>query len=271
MKAKDIGQVTGVTIRTVQGWLHADGARLTGGQGLDSDVHADPLSPRQLLLASAEVYDAFSLPPHALHENLLVDFDTAQLVSGTVLQVGDAVQLRLMFQCEACGQLDTQQPGLSRRLGMRRGMLARVLAGGAIQRGDRVKDLGMQHLPWSDDWRERIAQVLNAVPPGCVIEYKHLAPGRRAIELLPGVPPPDREARRTLRRQGGFFAVCVTPGALAWSGLISGNARALSDPFVEHRFTAVAGMQAELRTAPQNVGRAGRPFVLDQVFHLGRK
>ncbi|MBZ2209459.1 MOSC domain-containing protein [Massilia sp. R798] len=170
-----MGQVTALTIRTAAGSLNADRARLIDGAGIDGDVHADPLSPRQLLLASAQAYDQFSLPPHALRENLLVDFDTSTLVSGAVLRIGGEVRLRLMFQCEACGQLDIQQSGLSRKLGTRRGMLARVLAGGLVQRGDRVQDLGVLEAPWPEDWRRRIAQVLDAVPPGAVIEYKQLA------------------------------------------------------------------------------------------------
>ena len=189
-----------LTIRTAAGSLNLDGARLIDGAGLDNDVHADPLSPRQLLLASAQAYDTFSLPPHALRENLLVDFDTSTLVSGAVLRIGGAVRLRLMFQCEACGQLDTQQSGLARKLGMRRGMLARVVAGGLIQRGDRVQDMGMLEESWSDDWRERIAKVLDALPPGAVIEYKHLA-------RLAGVQPSYcRAFPRVIKNLGAHFA-----------------------------------------------------------------
>ena len=76
-----------------------DGVRAIAGMGLDGDVHADPLSPRQLLLAGTDAYDAFALPPHALRENLLVDLDTSRLASGTVLRIGESVLLRLMFQC----------------------------------------------------------------------------------------------------------------------------------------------------------------------------
>jgi hypothetical protein len=145
------------------------------GAGLAGDVHADPLSPRQLLLAGSPAYEALALPAHALRENLLLDLDTARLRSGTVLQVGRDVRLRLMFQCEACGRLDLQRPGLARVLGARRGMLARVVAGGEMRPGDRVRDLGPQMSPWSDDWRERVLSLLKAVPQECVIEYAQLA------------------------------------------------------------------------------------------------
>lgn len=152
-----------------------DSLRLLAGVGIADEVHADPRSPRQLLLASLSAYEDFQLPPQALGENLLLDVDTAGLASGTVLQIGGEVRLRMMFHCEACGRLDAVQPRLARRIGKRRGMLARVLAGGLVRAGDPVRNLGMLEPAWSDDWRERVRQVLDALPDGSVIEYGHLA------------------------------------------------------------------------------------------------
>lgn len=173
----DIGRIEALAVRAnlAAPPARVDGVRAIAGLGLDGDVHADPLSPRQLLLAGTDAYDAFALPPHALRENLLVDLDTARLASGTVLQVGEQVLLRLMFQCEACGHLDVRRPGLSTRIGTRRGMLARVLRGGHIVPGDRVRTAGPPLPAWSDDWRERIVHVLDALPPRSVITYKRLA------------------------------------------------------------------------------------------------
>jgi hypothetical protein len=153
----------------------ASSVRALAGHGLEGDKHADPLSPRQVLLASAAAYTDFSLPAHALGENLLVELDTSLLRSGAVLQVGDQVLLRLMFQCEACGYLDAWQAGISTRIGRRRGILARVLAGGTIHPGDRIVDVGSALPAWDDDWRVRVAQVLRAVPNGMVVTYAQLA------------------------------------------------------------------------------------------------
>ncbi|WP_371763084.1 MOSC domain-containing protein [Massilia sp.] len=173
----DIGRIEALALRPSLAAppVRVDGVRAIAFQGLDGDVHADPLSPRQLLLAGTDAYDAFALPPHALRENLLVDVDTSRLVSGTVLQVGDSALLRLMFQCEACGHLDAHHLGLSARIGTRRGMLARVLVGGEIRPGDRIRVAGAPLPAWSDDWRERIVHVLDTLPPASVITYKRLA------------------------------------------------------------------------------------------------
>ena len=170
------GRLEGLSWRPAQSKpVPADSLCLLAGLGIAGDLHADALSPRQLLLASASTYDDLALPAQALRDNLLLDLDTSRLASGTVLQIGGEVRLRVMFQCEACGQLDAIQPRLAARIGIRRGVLARVLAGGNIQRGDRVRDLGVLAQPWPDDWRERVRRVLDAVPPGAVVEYRHLA------------------------------------------------------------------------------------------------
>ena len=172
-----IGQLRALTLRTRRGAAPQalPSADAIAGRGLAQDVHADPLSPRQVLLAGADVYADLALPAHALRENLLLDLDTSQLRSGTVLQVGSDVRLRLMFQCEACGQLDVHRPGLARAVGPRRGVLARVLAGGTMRVGDPVRAPGPLLPAWPDDWKLRVLCVLGAVPEGSVVTYAQLA------------------------------------------------------------------------------------------------
>jgi MOSC domain-containing protein YiiM len=172
-----IGNVISLAIRPSRAVSpqRVDEVEAIAGAGLARDVHADFGSPRQVLLADSAVYADLALPPLALRENVLIDIDTAQLRSGTVLHIGDRVRLRLMFQCEACGQLDMYRQGLVGALGARRGMLARVIAGGMINTGDAVSDLGALLPAWSDDWRVRVHNVLDAVPPGSVLEYAQLA------------------------------------------------------------------------------------------------
>ncbi|SFD25824.1 MOSC domain-containing protein [Massilia yuzhufengensis] len=155
--------------------LRVPTVQAVAGRGLDGDRHADPHSPRQLLLAGSAAYDDLGLPPLALRENLLVDVDTVGLESGMLLAVGLEAVLRLSFQCEACGALDARHPGLARAIGARRGILARVVQGGAIREGDPVRILDRRMAPMAEDWRERVLQVLDAAPPGMVVDYATLA------------------------------------------------------------------------------------------------
>ena len=169
--------IAGLSIRSegAPAPLWVGSMRLLAGSGAEGDRHLDPLSPRQLLLASCASYAALSLPPQALRENLLLDDDIDRLPSGTVLQIGGAAKVRLMFACEACGRLDLHGERLAARVGARRGVLARVVEGGVIRPGDPVRNLGRLLAAWPDDWRLRIRQVLDAVPSGEVVEYAQLA------------------------------------------------------------------------------------------------
>lgn len=216
---KTIGSVCSLAIRPARAAppLPVDAVQALAGLGLDGDLHADRMSPRQVLLAGAGVYADHAIGARALHENLLIDVETAQLASGTVLRIGEDVLLRLMFQCESCGQLDAQQAGLSRALGRRRGILARVLAGGAIRPGDPVRDLGVAASVWSDDWRVRVLRILDALPRQCVVEYGVLA-------RLAGVQPSYcRALPGMLSRLGpGYAGRAVAKGSTSplarWDG-----------------------------------------------------
>lgn len=217
--SRTIGTITALAIRPARQSppLRVEAAHALAGLGLGGDVHADARSPRQVLVASAAVYDDHALPAHALRENLLVDLDTTRLVSGTVLQIGREVTLRLMFQCESCGQLDLQRPGLARALAGRRGMLARVVTGGTLRPGDRIRDLGQALPHWSDDWRARVRHILDALPDGAVVEYGLLA-------RLAGVQPSYcRAFPGMLAKLGPAYARRAVPmrapaAAVRWDG-----------------------------------------------------
>ena len=175
--AKPLGRVVGLALRAAHAPAPTSVVRAiaVAGHGLEGDRHADPRSPRQLLLAGTPAYDDLRLPPLLLRENLLLDIDTASLESGMLLRVGRDTVLRLSFQCEACGYLAERLGGSARALGLQRGMLARVEQGGEIRVGDDVVILDERRPALPDDWRERVAMVLDAVPPGMVITYADLA------------------------------------------------------------------------------------------------
>lgn len=171
------GKVVALSIRPAGSAapVAVDRMRLVTGVGAEGDRHADTLSPRQLLLAGADAYARFALAPHALRETLLLDIDVSGQASGTVLRVGAQALVRVMFVCEACGQLDRHAERLAVRIGPQRGMLARVLQGGDVQVGDPVRALDVTLDAWQEDWRERVVRVLGAAPDGSVVTYAQLA------------------------------------------------------------------------------------------------
>lgn len=182
-------------------------AHAVAGIGLHGDKHADALSPRQLLLAGAPAYRRHDLAPGTLRENILLDVDTATLASGTLLQLGAAAIVQLTFHCEACGYLDARRPGLARAIGRQRGVLARVLRGGAVHAGDSVRRLDPTLPPWPDDWRDRVARILAQVPDNMVVEYRQLA-------RLAGIQAVYCRALPALARKLGFADRAVAQHAL---------------------------------------------------------
>lgn len=212
-----IGQV--LTLTPASGVTGVTSLQAIAGVGLAGERHADPLSPRQVLLAGADAYARHGLAPHALGENLLFDGDTASLRSGQLLQVGGQAVLWLSFQCEACGQLDLIRKGLAKAIGIhgdqRRGMLARVLHGGIIQSGDAIVLLGATLPGWSDDWRERVATVLARVPDGMVVDYRQLA---RLAGLQTGYCRAFPKIARELGLAHKAVATSSAPGLPRWQG-----------------------------------------------------
>lgn len=148
-------------------------SRLRGiaGIGLDGDVNAAAASPRHVLLASAGDIAALGLPLDALRANIVLD--RAELASGDVLRLGSLV-LRITIACEACHWLDVEQPGLRKRIGERRGLLARVLTAGEVHDGAHVERAGAL-APLADHWHERVRQIVTAMPPEQTMSYAALA------------------------------------------------------------------------------------------------
>jgi MOSC domain-containing protein YiiM len=61
------------------------------------------------------------------------------LKSGNRLIVGGGVILEVTKACSPCSRMEEIRPGMIRELAGRRGMLARVIHGGIIKRGDIIQ------------------------------------------------------------------------------------------------------------------------------------
>lgn len=185
--------------------------------GLAGDKHASPQSPRQLLLAGRTAYAHWGLPPASLRENLLIDFSTERLASCDLLRVGNEVILWMTFLCEPCSLLERQCPGTLKAIGANRGMLARVVRGGALHEGDAIAVCRWKAPVFSNAWQDRVVHVACAVPEGFRISYGQLAD-------MAGVHPSYcRAFPRVLSRLPAAVANRVgsdpkLPEAPVWSG-----------------------------------------------------
>lgn len=147
--------------------------RAVAGHGLAGDCNANAASPRQVLLVARSTIEKLALAPADLRANIVVDGELDHLESGMSVTFGE-VRLRITIPCEPCGKLNVVRPHLSREIGLRRGLLARVLTGGSLHTGA----LGVSGItasgPLAPDWKSRIRDIVMQVPEGKVITYSAL-------------------------------------------------------------------------------------------------
>jgi MOSC domain-containing protein YiiM len=113
-------------------------------RGLVGDPHAGREGgKRQLLVTAQDDLRELSLRPGDLREQVTVELPgLMSLPAGTRLRMGSAV-LELTGECEPCTHIGEHlgvedRQGFRERLRGRRGMLARIAAGGTIKVGDAV-------------------------------------------------------------------------------------------------------------------------------------
>ena len=107
--------------------------------GLAGDAHSRARGKRQVLLMDAETLEAFHLEFGMIKENITTrGLAVNQLLPGQRLQVGPSVVLEMTVPCEPCFRMDEIRPGLQALLVGKRGMLAHVITGGTIRRGDPI-------------------------------------------------------------------------------------------------------------------------------------
>jgi MOSC domain-containing protein YiiM len=107
--------------------------------GLDGDRHAKAGSRRQVLLVEKETLDTLDLAPGMVRENITTQgAHLTGLVPGQRLRLGHDVVLEVTGACTPCHRLDEVRDGLSQEMAERRGVNARVVAGGSIRLGDAI-------------------------------------------------------------------------------------------------------------------------------------
>jgi MOSC domain-containing protein YiiM len=110
--------------------------------GLEGCAHARPGGKRQVLFVSAEHLEAVGVEPGTIRENLTVEgADVQTWPVGQRVRVG-AAEFEVTMVCDPCENMEAIRPGLQAELEGRRGMLARVVAGGEVAVGDEVELIG---------------------------------------------------------------------------------------------------------------------------------
>lgn len=117
--------------------LPVESCQAVSGKGLVQDA-AFGRTKRQVLLIESETLQAFGIEPGDVRENITVEgFPLSELPPATQLTVGEAV-LEVVGLCEPCARVDDVRQGLQVEMQSRRGILARVISGGALRVGDPI-------------------------------------------------------------------------------------------------------------------------------------
>lgn len=152
-----------------------DGLNLIEKFGIEGDINANINNPRQVLITSLETLDKFDLKPGELKENIVVkDLDVDRLESGTVIQIGESVQIRITFNCEPCSFVEGIRKGLAKNIRGNRGILGVVIRSGHINLGNEIKVLGKRYDEIPFEVYDRFKWLIKQIPEGKVLTYKQI-------------------------------------------------------------------------------------------------
>jgi alkylated DNA nucleotide flippase Atl1 len=192
--------------------------RLRRRSGIVGDCHAKPLGPRQVLVLREEEIEDLGLSAWQVRGNIAIrGLFESDVASGRVLRFAGGPQVRITHECEVCEVLRKYVPAdVFTRLPGRRGSLGVIIRGGRIGLGDRVAISRIRYPEVPERIYDRLAWVVERIPPGRVVTYDTL------IELVGASRPYFRVLPTYVRRASAESApahrVLTSAGRLAEHG-----------------------------------------------------
>ncbi len=150
---------------------------LQAGSGIDRDIHASPISPRQLLIVRQEDLVEFAINPGELSENVVIaGVDADRFTPGAILKFDRGAAIRLTFHCEPCKRVAHLVKSL-KLIDKKRGILGVVIHDGTLTSGDRFELQPNVFPALSDLPSERFLDFLTKIPIGKVVTYRQIIIG----------------------------------------------------------------------------------------------
>lgn len=141
------------------------------GVGIVGDVHANRLSPRQVLVTMSSELQRLRIAPGALRENMVISCDCPELFRpGSALVTASGVEIRLTMFCEPCKRIAHVENDLSKLL-HRRGVLGVFETGGELKNGDALELIADRYSALSESTYQKFLDLLPTIPPGRVVRY----------------------------------------------------------------------------------------------------
>ena len=144
----------------------------SSGLGIDGDIHANRLSPRQILITLQAQLDALALAPGALFENMVISLaDPQHFRPGTAIVTDGGVEIKLTMYCEPCKRIVPVVRDLRAML-QRRGILGYIVRGGYIRAGDAINVSAHSYAALPESRAEKFRDFVATIPPGKVVRYR---------------------------------------------------------------------------------------------------
>ena len=141
MSLLQVGKIQELFYSTNDGRINTKKLALDS-KGVIEDKYYDKDIQRSVLIASLESYElalshGIDVPYSALGENLLIDYNPYHLKPGARLSIGDLI-LEISQNCTLCNSLTKVNNKLPKLLKNDRGIFAKVIKNGIINKGDDI-------------------------------------------------------------------------------------------------------------------------------------
>lgn len=145
------------------------------GFGIQGDVHAHRLSPRQILITLQSELEDLKIEPGALFENLVISTASPEAFRpGTAITTDKGVHIDLTMFCEPCQRILPVSRDLGAMIG-RRGVLGYFRRGGTIAQGDGIILHANHHAALPESPYQKFLDFVPMIPSGKVVRYQDLA------------------------------------------------------------------------------------------------
>ncbi|BBD62732.1 hypothetical protein NIES2109_55820 (plasmid) [Nostoc sp. HK-01] len=150
---------------------------LIKGHGIEGDINANPISPRQVLVVRYEDISELGIPPGELRENIVIaGIQPVNFTPGSLISFDNGAAIRLTFHCEPCKQIAHLVDSL-KILQAKRGILGVVINSGKICIRDNLQ-IEIDKFPaLSENPYERFLDFILKVPAGKVVTYQQIIQG----------------------------------------------------------------------------------------------
>jgi alkylated DNA nucleotide flippase Atl1 len=141
------------------------------GLGLSGDVHANRLSPRQILITLESELDDLGIPPGTLRENMVIALDRPEFFKpGSAIVTSGGVEIGLTMYCEPCKRILPVVKNLRDMLN-RRGILGYIVRGGNLAVGDAFEIVARKYEPLPESVFQKFLDFVPLIPSGRVVRY----------------------------------------------------------------------------------------------------